>query len=145
MTDSENNLKKPGESQSNITVGNITNATGVVVGHGSSSTVNQSGLSGEEIAKVFSTLYERIEAMPTGPAKEDARDAVKKLEVEAHKGEKADESRVQRWFSFLAETAPDVWEVAVQTFINPIKGVSLVFQKIAARAKEKQQKKLAGG
>ena len=144
MTDRKKSSKKPAEDQGDITVGDITNATGTAIGHGASATVIQSGLSGDEIAKIFSTLYHSVEALPAGPAKEDAKDAVQKLEAEARKGEQADKGRVQRWFSFLAETAPDAWEVAVQTFINPIKGVGLVFQKIAARAKEEQQAKKTG-
>jgi hypothetical protein len=144
MTNPEKSSQKPTEVRGNITVGNITNATGAAIGHGSSATVIQSGLTGEGIAKVFSTLYQCIEVLPSGPAKEDAKDAVQKLEAEARKGEQADEGRVQRWFSFLAETAPDTWEVAVQTFINPIQGVGLVFQKIAARAQEERRAKKTG-
>jgi hypothetical protein len=73
--------------------------------------------------------------MPDGVEKEEAQETLTKLEAEAKKGENADENRVRRWMNFLAETAPDVWEVAVATFIHPIAGVSLVFKKIAERAK----------
>jgi len=59
--------------------------------------------------------------LPEGSARDDAKDAVSKLESEAHKGNQAEEGRVQRLFDFLAETAPDAWQVAVDTFISPIK------------------------
>lgn len=123
-----------------INVGDITGSTGVAVGHGAQATVTQVGATGDEIAKAFAAITARVNALPPGPAKEDAADAVKKLEGEARKGDQADESRVHRWFTFLAQTAPDAWEVAVDTFINPVKGVSTLFQKIAAKAKAEQAK-----
>jgi hypothetical protein len=52
------------------------------------------------------------------------------------KGELADRRNVQQWFGFLASTAPDIFEVAVATFVNPIKGISKVFMKIAEKAQE---------
>jgi len=64
-----------------------------------------------------------------------ARSAVDALYAEAQKGEGADESTARRYLNFLLETAPDAWEVAINTFINPIQGVSTVLQKVASRAK----------
>ena len=75
--------------------------------------------------------------MPDGGNKQDAKDTVAKLEAEAKKGDKADEQRVTRLFLFLAETGRDAIEVAVNTFINPILGISTVFQKVAQKSKEK--------
>jgi hypothetical protein len=45
--------------------------------------------------------------------------------------------------NFLADTAPDAWEVAVEMFTNPIKGVGTVFKKIADKAKSEQAAKKA--
>ena len=73
--------------------------------------------------------------MPDGPDKSVAENTIKTLEAEARKGEQASESKVQKWMYFLAETAPDAWEVAVDMFTNPIKGVGTVFKKIADKAK----------
>ncbi|MBN1890635.1 MAG: caspase family protein [Thermoflexales bacterium] len=121
-----------------ITVGNITGSTAVAIGRGARATVRQ-GLSGDEIAHAFGAIMRQVGALPAGADKDDAQDAVQKLEAEAHKGDQAEESRVQRLFRTLAETAPDAWQVAVDTFINPIKGMSTAFQKIAQRAKEERK------
>lgn len=93
----------------------------------------------DELAKVLVKLLQKIDTLQ-GSEKEEAQLAAKALETEARKGDEADEKVVQKWFNFLLETAPDAWDVAVDTFINPIKGVHTVFQKVAKRAKENQPK-----
>lgn len=115
-------------------VGDIEGSTGVVIGEKNQVAVTQ-GVSAEEIAKAFSILLQAVQSKPDGPEKTMAQTAVKGLEEEAGKGEQADESRVEKWFSFLAQMAPDVRDVAIDTFTNPIKGISTVFKKIAERAK----------
>ena len=116
--------------------------TGIAVGHGAQAVVTQTGGEvSDEIARAFAAIAEKLSALPDGPNKEDAQDALTKLEAEARKGDQADEGRARRWLDFLAEAAPDAWDVAVNAFINPIKGVATVFQKIAERAKaDKAQK-----
>jgi hypothetical protein len=120
-----------------IQVGNISNSTGVAIGRGAQAKVEQhSGMSAEEIAKIFSMLQQYVEKMPPGDEKNETKDALEKLQKEANKGDAADESRVQKYLNFLADTAPDIWEVAVDTFINPIKGISTIFCKVAERARK---------
>ena len=97
----------------------------------------------DEIAQAFAAIVEKVNAMPEGAGKEDAKEAAMKLEAEARKGEEADEGRARRWFDFLAETSADAWEVAVTTFANPIAGVGKAFQKIAEKAKEDKKAKSA--
>ena len=121
-----------------IYLGNITGSTGIAIGRGAQATVT-TGLSGDEIAKVFAALVQQVNALSDGPDKDIAQSAVQGLKAEAEKGDKAEESTVSRWFSFLAQTAPDAWEVAVETFKNPIKGLSTVFQKVAAKAKRDRE------
>jgi hypothetical protein len=122
----------------NIRVGDISNSTGVAIGQGARSMVNiQNASSPEAIASAFAKLYRVVQAMPDGINKQDAEDAVAKLEAEAKKGDRADEQRVTRLFLFLSETGRDAIEVAVATFINPILGISTVFQKVSQKAKEK--------
>jgi hypothetical protein len=81
-----------------------------------------------------------VQAKPDGPEKTMAQTAVQGLQGEAAKGEQADESKVQKWFTFLAGMAPDIRNVAVDTFTNPIKGLSTVFKKVAERAKAEKGK-----
>jgi hypothetical protein len=104
--------------------------------------VGQSGDVGEsEIVKAFSKLIQMIDALPESPDKKVAQSAVQALETEAKKGADAQETAVRKWLNFLAETSPDVWQVSIDTFINPIKGLSTAFQKIAERAKAEREAK----
>jgi hypothetical protein len=140
MTDKpEKTTPSPGGD--NITVGDISNATGIAVGRGASASVTQySSGENEAIAKAFGKLYQALEEKPDTPEKVMSTQAVKGLEEEARKGEKADQENVGKWFSFLMTMLPDIGEVAINTFINPIGGLSTAFQKVAQKAKEHQQK-----
>ena len=90
----------------------ITNSSNIAVGKNNRITFSQ-GASAEEIADAFSKILESLQKMPEGQKKESAVEAVQGLVDEAQKGEEADESKVQKWISFLGEMAPDIWEVAV--------------------------------
>jgi len=46
---------------------------------------------------------------------------------------------VNKWINFLAEIAPDVWEVAIDTLSNPIKGIGTAFIKVAGKAKQAKE------
>lgn len=121
---------------------NITNSSGVTVGNienivnANTSSVNDES----EIAKVFLALMEKANALANASDKQDAQNAITSLESEAQKSDKADEKKVKKWLYFLAETAPDIGDVAIDTFLNPIKGLSTVFRKIAERAKAEREK-----
>jgi hypothetical protein len=117
-------------SSVNVSGGDINNVTTIHSGSGDITLGDKI----TTIDKAFSGLYRELNKMPDGVDKEDTEDTLRKLENEARKGNHADQNRVSRWLNFLAEISPDVWQVAVQTFINPIAGVSLVFQKVAQRA-----------
>lgn len=124
-----------------ITVGNITGSTGIVIGKNISQQIHITrGASLDEIAQAFATLQQTILAMPDGPGKTIAQAAVTNLQSEADKGQKASEDNLQQWFDTLARMTPDIWEVVVETFANPIKGLGTVFQKVAQRAKAEKGK-----
>lgn len=127
--------------QEQLSVGNISNSIGVAIGPKAQASVTQIDASTNEVAKAFVPIYAKVNALPDGQDKDVAQSAVKALEAEASKGEQADEKSVTKWFSFLAETAADAWDVAVNTFVNPILGVGKVFQLIAAKAKQEKAKK----
>src|SRR5262249_44419112 len=120
----------------NIKVGDLSHVTGVAIGHGARASGTQGAAPVDSIAEPFKAIYDKIDVQPDSETKEDAKGAAQKLEVEARKGEQADDGRVQRWFNFLAETSSDAFDVAVATFSNPVLGVGTVFKKIADRAKE---------
>jgi hypothetical protein len=123
----------------NITVGDISGSTGIGIGKDVNIKVTQ-GLSAEEIAEAFAPLLQAMQAKAESPEKVMAQTAVQGLEAEASKGEEAQEGNVQKWVDFLGDMAPDIWEVAVDTFTNPIKGLSTVFKKVAEKAKAEKGK-----
>jgi hypothetical protein len=128
-------------NSNNINVGDIIGNQGVAVGSNIRQNINiTQGTSSDEIAKAFSTLLEAVQAKPDGPEKTMAQTAVQGLQEEAAKDKQADESNVQKWISFLGTMAPDIWKVAVDTFTNPVKGLSTVFEKVAERAKQEKGK-----
>ena len=127
-----------GASGNSISIGGGVSGSNVVAGNNNRLTLKQ-GASADEIAKAFSTLYQAVEAKPEGPKKTMVQTAVQELEAESAKGEKAEEGKVQEWFEVLAGMAPDIWEVAVDTFTNPIKGLSTVFKKVAEKAKAEKK------
>lgn len=126
-----------------IKVGNVS-GTGIAIGHGAQARVNQqTGLTSDEAARLFASLTQKVNALPEGATKEDAQEAVKKLEAEAKKADQADEDRVRRALEFLVEVLPDAWEVTVNTILNPLAGLNTVFRKIAERVTAEREKKSA--
>ena len=129
-----------GDNVGNITVGSISNSSGVAIGPGASATVtNTSGAAVDDIARAFALIIQKMDELPEGPGKSIAQAAVQGLATEAKQGEQAEENRVRKWFAFLAEAAPDVLEVVINTFINPIAGLGTVFKKVAERAKSERE------
>jgi hypothetical protein len=119
-----------------IDVGNISGSQGIAMGRGARATVttHQQGSVAEAIAVAFARLYQAVNESPaTAAQKAVAQQAVEKLEQEARKGESTDEAEVQQWFDVLTAMLPEVAAVAVDAFLRPIKGVSAVFAKIAAK------------
>lgn len=95
------------------------------------------GATPEAITAAFAGLYQALEAKPDSLQKKLAQQAVESLEQEARKGPQAEEKKVQEGFEVILAMLPDIAKVAVQTFLNPIQGISVAFQKIAQKAQEK--------
>jgi len=137
----KNNAPEQGE-HSSIRIGDISGGVGFAIGPGAKASVTQNtGGKTDEISQVFAVLQKKVDELPEGPDKGIAENAVKALEVEARQGEQANQSNVQKWMKFLAETAPDAWDVAIDTFTNPIKGIGTAFRKIAEKAKAERDGK----
>jgi hypothetical protein len=116
-------------------IGTIAESSNIAIGKGNKQSTSVTNASAGDIAAAFSTLMQAVQGIPESPEKSAAKTAVQNLEAEAEKGEDAEESKVQSWFTFLAKMAPDVYEVAINTFSNPILGLSTVFRKVAERAR----------
>ena len=88
-----------------------------------------------EIEDLFDTLQKRVSTLPEGPGKNVVRGCIEGLYEEANKGKDAQKGNVKKWLNFLLEISPDIWAVAVESFLHPVRGLSTVFQKVAERAK----------
>ncbi len=122
--------------------GSINVQNGDFVGRDKNVTITQGNrTSVDEIARAFVIIREKANQEKDNDKKEDALQAIEKLKTEAGRGEQAEESRVQRWFSFLAETSTDIWDVAVSSLSSPTLGLGTAFRKIVERAKEEKARK----
>jgi hypothetical protein len=72
--------------------------------------------------------------------KENLKANVKKIEAETSKGKDADPNRLTKWLNVIAVMAPDIFDVAVTTLINPAAGLGLVVKKVGDRAAVEMQK-----
>lgn len=148
----------------NIQVNNISSSSGIAIGHGSSSTtVNTGGgayvggnvhveggdfvgrdkishqnAAPQDMAAAFELLYEKVEKQLTKSNRAIIKAVLQQMELQAKKGEQADEAEVQGLFQTLRNMAGDIFDVAVDTFSNPLKGISTVFRKIAQKAREQK-------
>ena len=140
MTKRTTKKSPPFTSSQNITVGDVSGGTGIAIGPGAQATVTKNINSRDDpITIAFKAIAQANDAMPDGPHKDAAKATIKNLESEARKGDKADESKVNKWINFLAEIAPDVWEVAINTLLNPINGIGTAFIKVAGRARQAKE------
>jgi hypothetical protein len=119
-----------------ITVGNISGGTGIAIGRGAQATVTQ-GLGGEEIAKLFAAVYQRIEARPENPDvdKAEMTNTVQQIQAEVAKGEAANPNKVERWLKNLAGMADDIFEVTAACLTNPAAGIAAVIRKVVDKAR----------
>jgi hypothetical protein len=115
-------------------------ANSIAVGKGARAITNLNQGSAN-VDQIFAALAERVAKLPEGAEKEIAKSAVGALEGEAKLGENAKEANVDKWLNFLAQAAPDIWEVAIATFINPVVGLGVVFRKVAERSQKEQSQK----
>lgn len=125
------------KNDNSIKVGNITGSTGITIGHGARATITQNNnVDPDAISETFATILKWVDKLDDDDQKRDAKDALKKLEEEAKKGEHANEGRMRKWLDFLAGMSGDLFDVVVATFTNPVSGLSTAFRKITERTKK---------
>lgn len=143
MADKKSSKPKSADDKggSNIHIGGSVNGSNIVVGNHNQIT-QSSGVSGDEIAKLFANVYQKIEARPEDPQveKEEIVQAVQRIEQETVKGEEANPGKVERLLTTLSGMAPDIGEVVLASLTNPAAGIATVLRKIAEKAKAESQK-----
>jgi hypothetical protein len=104
------------------------------------------GITQEEVEALFTAWAQRVEASPAvaPQVKTVVKEQLDEVKAEVVKGEKTDEKTLDRRLRTLAVMAPDIFEVAVDTFINPAKGFATIIRKVAERARQASSGTAAG-
>ncbi len=97
---------------------------------------NSTGLSAKEVAQLFDSIYQKIDAKPDlKPSdKEDLKADVQDVQAEVAKGEEADESFLERRLRSIKRMAPDILETIATTLADPKAGLALVIRKVMTKA-----------
>lgn len=134
----------PGERSGGINIstsgGTVTIGGDVVGGDKIVTATNiTTGISGGELVellKQFAEINRRVDARSADPKidRDELKDTVRRIEEEVKKGERADPDKVERWLTFLASMADDIFQVTAATLVNPAAGVARAIQLIAQKA-----------
>jgi hypothetical protein len=121
--------------------GSVTVREGDFIGRDKVTTTITQGADPEAIARAFKQFYDAVEARPKTPVpeKEDLKAELKEVEQEVAKGEKADEGFLVRRLRNIGRMAPDILEVVLATFANPVAGLGVVAKKIAEKIKGEKE------
>jgi len=118
---------------------------GNAIGDGNIITVSQStGADTVALAQAFGQLYARIQldTRLTPVQQADARKEVAAIQRAAiAQGDKVAEDFIQERLRNLQRMAPDILDVVLTTFANPVVGAGMVIKKIAQKMKEEASEK----
>lgn len=111
------------------------NSNVAAAGRGAHATLNQSG-SNSELDEWRKQMERKINALKDfyPEDKSALNQQVEQIAREVEKGAQADASRVERLINTIAAMAPDIFEVAVATLVNPLAGIGLAARKIGDKA-----------
>lgn len=89
----------------------------------------------------FQPVYDRI-ASPLVPAQKRhaIETTVREIETEIARGEKAKKSFLNQRLRNLRQMAPDIWEVILAMFANPVAGLGVVVSKLLIKLAEEGKK-----
>jgi translation elongation factor EF-4 len=135
MAGKKDNQDKVGGDK--ISIGDISGSKGVAIGRGASVNISE-GIDAAALAALFGQINQRLDTLPAANKQDvaDAKLAVEQIKQEAAKGDKVDESALERQFRNIARMGPDILEVVTAMLVNPAAGVGLVVSKIAKKARE---------
>lgn len=115
--------------------GDVNTGGGKFVGRDDYSTT---GFSSDQITRLFESIYQQIDSRQDSSAalKAELKEAVEVIESQVKQGDKADEKALGFGLKSLKRMAPDIWDVVVDTFANPARGIATVIRKVVTKAKE---------
>ena len=119
-----------------ITISITGNSNVAAVGRGAQAFVQQ-GSGSSELERWRKEMEGKINALRDLPPEDKStlNQQVGQIAREAEKGPEADPRRIERLLNTIAVMAPDIFDVAVTTVINPLAGIGLVVKKIGEQAK----------
>jgi len=103
--------------------------------------VTDDGEKAEKATTAMEIMYARIAEMPESEEKQMVVEAMAKIEAEAAKGDDGDENTLEDTIKTVVGILPDAAEIAINTAINPVSGVTTLLQKVAKRVVASQKKK----
>lgn len=119
-----------------VIAGNKMQAGGDIAG---GDIVKTTGVTADEIAKLFKELDARIAQLPAEVDKAEVKEAVDAIKGEVQKeasgDEKPDETKVKFSAQALLKMAPDILEVAAASLASPAAGVAAIIRKVINKAK----------
>jgi hypothetical protein len=84
----------------------------------------------------FIPIYRAVEESQLSPVeKNDLKAEIADVETEIEKGDAADESFLTRRLHSIERMAPDILDVILTTFGNPVAGLGMVAKKVAEKMK----------
>jgi len=128
-----------------ITVKSIGAGAAIAAGRGASARVQTEVSS--ELTPVFTEWRSQMERLiddhpdVSVDDKIGLKEQVAKVQTEAIKGKGADPSRLEKLLNILAVMSSDIFDVAITTLTNPLKGIGLVLKKVGDKAKVGHQGK----
>jgi uncharacterized protein YneF (UPF0154 family) len=96
-----------------------------------------------ETAQVFQDFYRQISENPelNDMDKADIKAELKEVETELTKGPQANENMIRRRLRNIQRMAPDILDVILTTFANPMLGLGTVAKKVAEKMKTSADEK----
>jgi hypothetical protein len=90
-----------------------------------------------DLERLFALLEKRLESRPEDPnvGREEISSQIEQIKTESARGEKANQTKLERWIKNLAGMAPDIVDVMTASLGGPVSGFTAVLQKIAAKVK----------
>ena len=105
--------------------------------HGRATVIKQQGADATAIAQAFADLYTTVARQPdlAPDDKNDIQAELQEVETEIKKGQSADEGFIRRRLRSIQSMAPDIYDVIITTFANPVAGLGMVAKKVAEKMK----------
>ena len=90
-----------------------------------------------DLEKLFALIENKLASRPEDPnvGKEEISSQIEQIKAESAQGEKANQTKLERWIKNLAGIAPDIVDVMTASLGGPVSGFTAVLQKIAAKVK----------